>query len=46
VIELAIEVDPERAEATYEDGVLNVELPLRSRAAKRVPVQRVEQDGE
>lgn len=46
VIELAIEVDPERAEATYEDGVLNVELPLRSRAAKRVPVQRVEQEGE
>ena len=46
VIELAIEVDPKRAEATYEDGVLNVELPLRSRAAKRVPVQRVEQDGE
>lgn len=44
VIDLAIEVDPERAEATYEDGVLNVELPIRSSTARRVPVQRVEQD--
>jgi HSP20 family protein len=43
VIELAIEVDPERAEATYEDGVLNVELPVKSRAVKRVPVQRADQ---
>lgn len=46
VIELAVEVDPERAEATYEDGVLNVELPVRARTAKRVPVQRADQEAE
>jgi len=46
VIELAIEVDPDRAEATYEDGVITVELPVRSRTGKRVQIQRVEQEGE
>ena len=29
VVELQVEVDAERASATYEDGVLRIELPLR-----------------
>src|SRR4051794_21854280 len=29
IIELQVDVDPERAKATYEDGVLRIELPLR-----------------
>lgn len=41
VIELSIEVDPERAEATYSDGVLEIDLPARSDSgARTVPIQR------
>jgi HSP20 family protein len=42
VIELQAEVDAEHAKATYEDGILRVELPLRERAqgARRVPIER------
>lgn len=42
VIELGADVDPERAKATYEDGILRVELPLRepSEVSRRVPIER------
>ena len=42
LVELQVEVDPERAKATYEDGILRVELPIRERArqARRVPIER------
>jgi HSP20 family protein len=42
VVELQAEVDAERAKATYEDGILRVELPLRerSRTPRRVPIER------
>jgi HSP20 family protein len=42
VVELQVEVDAERATATYEDGVLRVELPLREQAetSRRVPIER------
>lgn len=43
VVELQVDVDSERAVATYDDGVLRIELPLRSEAeiSRRVPVDRV-----
>jgi HSP20 family protein len=42
VVELQVDVDPDRAKATYEDGVLRIELPLRDPAetARRVPIGR------
>jgi HSP20 family protein len=42
VIELQVEVDTEKATATYEDGVLRVELPLRDpeETTRRVPIGR------
>ncbi len=41
VVELQVDVDAERAKATYEDGVLRVDLPLRDAAeATRVPIGR------
>lgn len=42
VVELQVEVDAERATATYEDGVLQVELPLRDpdQTTHRVPIGR------
>ncbi len=42
VVELQVDVDAERAKATYEDGVLRVELPLRDPAetTRRVPIGR------
>ena len=44
IVELQVDVDPERAEASYEDGILCIDLPLREEAevARRVPVQRPE----
>lgn len=41
VVELNAEVVPEEARATYEDGVLRVELPLRERGSdtRRVPIE-------
>jgi HSP20 family protein len=42
IVELQVDVDPERAKATYEDGVLRIELPLRDQAeiTRRVPIER------
>jgi HSP20 family protein len=42
IVELQVDVDSDRAEATYEDGLLTVELPLRSEEdrVRRVPVNR------
>jgi HSP20 family protein len=42
VVELQVEVDAERASATYEEGILRIELPLRdpSASARRVPIGR------
>jgi HSP20 family protein len=42
VVELQVEVDAERAKATYEDGVLRIELPLRDPAetSRSVPIGR------
>lgn len=43
VVELQVDVDSERATANYDDGVLRIELPLRSEAeiSRRVPVERI-----
>ena len=45
VIELGADVDAEQAKATYEDGILRVELPLveRREESRRVPVKRLEE---
>ena len=42
IVELQVDVDAERAKATYEDGVLRIELPLRdpSESTRRVPIGR------
>ncbi len=42
VVELQVDVDPDRARATYEDGVLRVDLPLRdpTESTRRVPIGR------
>jgi HSP20 family protein len=42
VVELQVDVDPEQASATYEDGVLRIDLPLRDPAetTRRVPIGR------
>jgi HSP20 family protein len=42
VVEFQVEVDAERASATYEDGILRVELPLRDpgETTRRVPIGR------
>jgi HSP20 family protein len=45
VVELGADVDEERTRATYEDGMLVVELPLVRRAVRSVPV-RAPRDGE
>ncbi|MEO7197056.1 MAG: Hsp20 family protein [Solirubrobacterales bacterium] len=43
-VELGVDVDAERARATFEDGLLRVELPVRLADAnpRRVPVEQVE----
>ena len=40
IVELQVDVDAERARASYEDGILLVELPLREneRTSRRVPI--------
>jgi HSP20 family protein len=38
VIELGADVDAESAEASYDDGMLRVELPLEAPASTRVPI--------
>jgi HSP20 family protein len=42
VVELQVEVDADRAKATYEEGILRIELPLRDAAetTRRVPIDR------
>jgi HSP20 family protein len=42
VVELGVDVDAERARATYEDGILRIELPLRQPAqtSTRVPIDQ------
>ncbi|HEU5061829.1 MAG TPA: Hsp20/alpha crystallin family protein [Solirubrobacterales bacterium] len=42
VVELQVEVDAERASATYEEGILRIELPLRdpSETTRQVPIDR------
>ena len=42
VVELQAEVDPDSAKASYEDGILRIELPLRDPAetTRRVPIGR------
>jgi HSP20 family protein len=42
VVELQVDVDPDRATATYEDGVLRIDLPLRdpAQSTRRVPIGR------
>jgi HSP20 family protein len=43
VVELSVDIDAEQAVATYEDGILRVELPVRVRqAARQVPIERSE----
>jgi HSP20 family protein len=44
VIELSADVDATGAKATYEDGILRVELPLveREEQSRQVPVRRLE----
>ena len=47
VIELQVDVDPEHGSATYEDGILRIELPLRERTetTRRVPIERERRNG-
>ena len=42
VVELQVDVDADRAKATYDDGVLRIELPLRDpeETTRRVPIDR------
>jgi HSP20 family protein len=42
IVELGVDVDAENARATYEDGVLRVELPLLepTQTSRRVPIDR------
>jgi HSP20 family protein len=43
IVELSVDVDADDAQATYEDGILRVELPVRIEAAARqVPIERAE----
>jgi HSP20 family protein len=39
VIELGADVDADRAEASYEDGILRVELPLQAAVSTRVDIE-------
>jgi HSP20 family protein len=42
IVEFQVDVDPDGAKATYDDGILRVELPLRDPAesTRRVPIGR------
>jgi HSP20 family protein len=42
VVELQVEVDADRASATYEEGILRIDLPLRdpNESTRRVPIDR------
>jgi HSP20 family protein len=43
-VELSAAVDPEQAKATYDDGILRIELPLVTESARSrtVPIERAE----
>jgi HSP20 family protein len=44
VVELSADVEADHAEATYEEGVLRIELPVRlPQAARQVPIQRTDE---
>ena len=42
VVELQVDVDADQAKATYEDGILRIDLPLRDpgQTSRRVPIGR------
>jgi HSP20 family protein len=42
VVELQVEVDADRAAATYEEGILRIDLPLRdpNQTTRQVPIDR------
>ena len=43
IVELSVDVEAEDAQATYEDGILRVELPIRiEESARQVPIERAE----
>jgi HSP20 family protein len=43
IVELSADVDADRAEASYEDGILRIELPIRiQQEARQVPIERAE----
>jgi HSP20 family protein len=43
IVELSVDVEAEEAQATYDDGILRVELPVRlQRTARQVPIERAE----
>jgi HSP20 family protein len=43
IVELSADVNADDAQATYEDGILRVELPIRvTQSARQVPIERSE----
>ena len=46
VVELGADVVAERARASYEDGILRVELPLAGQVTRRVPIEPSRPDPE
>ena len=45
VVSLGADVDPDTAKATFEDGVLTVELAIRApQGARQVPIRRPDED--
>jgi HSP20 family protein len=47
VIELGADVAAERAQASYDEGILRVELPLQTgQVTTRVPIEGGERDGD
>jgi HSP20 family protein len=42
IVELGADVVAEQARASYEDGILRVELPLAGQVSRRVPIEPVE----
>jgi HSP20 family protein len=46
VVALGVDVDGDAAKASYEDGILHVELPLARAQVRTVPVQAGRRDGD